>query len=73
MTLRKKEVTGIWKRKHYNGLSGELAVEGAIDFLQDWLYNDDNDDGSSGGGGIMKPMKEIRRWDWRLSKFLISA
>jgi len=71
MTLRKREATGIWKRKRYNGLSGDLALEAAIDFLQDRLCNDDDDDYDD--DSIKKPLKEIRRWDWRLSKFLISA
>jgi len=30
MTLRKQEGTGIWKRKHFISLSGELALEEAM-------------------------------------------
>jgi hypothetical protein len=31
MTLRKREVTVNWNRKHYNALCGELALEEAMD------------------------------------------
>ena len=40
MTLRKTEETGIWKRKHYNTLSGELTLEQVMDLFQDRLQNE---------------------------------
>jgi hypothetical protein len=33
MTLRKRDDTGIWKRKHLLALCGELALEEAMDLL----------------------------------------
>jgi len=40
MTLRKREDTRIWRRKHYVALSLEVALEEAIDLLKDRLCGD---------------------------------
>jgi hypothetical protein len=39
MTLRKKEGTGILKRKNYFAFFGELALEEAMDILQEGQRN----------------------------------
>jgi hypothetical protein len=40
MTLMKRENIGIWKRKHYIALCGELVLEEAMDLSQFRLYNE---------------------------------
>jgi hypothetical protein len=34
----KRECVGVWKKKHYIALSGELVLEEAMDLLQGRLY-----------------------------------
>jgi hypothetical protein len=44
MTFRQGDDTGIWKRKHYFALSGELALEEAMELSWGRLHCDDDDD-----------------------------
>jgi len=40
LTLRKREDTGNWKRKHQIMRCGELVVEGAMDLSWDRIRNE---------------------------------